>query len=55
MCFYFSFFYINSAKSKLKKINEFIWDTFENHWDLLVPECPKRGEKETNILLIKLL
>ena len=24
--------------------------TFENHWNLLLRECPKRREKETQIL-----
>ena len=22
------------------------WATFENHWDLLLPECAKRKKKE---------
>ena len=31
------------------------WTTFENHRDLLLPECAKRREKGTYILLKTLL
>ena len=30
-------------------LNNLIWATFENHWDLLLRECVKRREKETQI------
>ena len=36
-------------------MNNFILGTFENHWDLLLPEGAKRREKETIIPLTKLL
>ena len=31
-------------------MNKLNWATFENYWDLLLRECAKRREKETQIL-----
>ena len=32
-----------------ERFNNFSLPTFENHWDLLLRECAKRREKETQI------
>ena len=29
-----------------EKLKNFMWATFENHWDLLLPECAKREKKQ---------
>ena len=36
-------------------MNNFIWATFENQWDLLLHECAERREKETNVPTKKVL
>ena len=53
--FQFLFILIQLKVYCKKKQNNFTWATFEKHWDLLLPECAKRREKETNVPLTNLL
>ena len=49
MYFNFNCYFFNAANNYTERLNKFTWAAFENQCDLLLPECAKGIEKETNI------
>ena len=45
----FNFHSYKCTENYTEGLNKCIWATFENHWDMLLRECAKSREKETQV------